>query len=410
MAGQRLGRSFGWLWSAFTISTVGTWLGFGAFPLIAIQVLDVGPAAVSGLAASGLAVGAVLALPLGPLVERHRKKPVMIAADITRFAALLSIPVFYAWGMLSYAQLLIVSIVGTAANIAFTSASGAYLASIVRPEQLLVANGRFESATWTATAVGPSLGGAAISALGPMITVIANGAAFLLSALGIGAIREHESAPPHATDTPWRAGDLVDGWRFILADRELRPLFLNSVTVNALIMATEPLLAVLLLGDLHWEAWQYGLAFGLPCVGGFAGTRIAPFLEARLGRRRVLMASGVLRALWPVGLVFVVPGTAGVILVIVVELVLITCMGVFNPLFATERLERVPAERIGRVLVAWTVTNAGAVAALTAMWGVLAAVTDARTAIGVAGVLLMTTPLLLRRRTSGQAADLITVR
>lgn len=63
MARQRLGRSFGWLRAAFPASTVGTWLGFGAFPLIAIQVLDVGPGAVSALAAAGLAVGAVLALP-----------------------------------------------------------------------------------------------------------------------------------------------------------------------------------------------------------------------------------------------------------------------------------------------------------------------------------------------------------
>lgn len=51
------------MWSAFAASTVGTWLGFGAFPLIAIQVLDVGPAAVSALAAAGPALGAVLALP-----------------------------------------------------------------------------------------------------------------------------------------------------------------------------------------------------------------------------------------------------------------------------------------------------------------------------------------------------------
>ncbi|MET0419391.1 MAG: MFS transporter, partial [Actinoplanes sp.] len=67
-----MGRSFNWLWLAFAAGTVGTWLGFGAFPLIAIQVLDAGPAAVSGLAAAGLAVGAALVLPLGPWVERQR--------------------------------------------------------------------------------------------------------------------------------------------------------------------------------------------------------------------------------------------------------------------------------------------------------------------------------------------------
>lgn len=398
MARQQLGRSFGWLWAAFTASTVGTWLGFGAFPLIAIQVLHVGPAAVSMLAAAGLAVGALLALPLGPWVEAHRKKPVMIVTDLVRFGALLTIPVAHFAGRLTYTQLLIVSVISAAANIAFTAASGAYLKQLVRPEHLLVANGRYESTIWTATAVGPTVGGAAISLLGPAVTVIANAVGFLLSALGISAIREKEADSKRVKARKVRASDLVKGWKFIHDDRQLRRLFWNTVAVNALIMATQPLLAVLLLDDLGWAAWQYGLAFGLPCIGGFAGAQAAPRLEARYGRHRVLITSGVLRALWPVGLFFVMPGNAGVVLIIAVELVLITCMGVFNPLFATERLQRVPTERVGRVLVAWRVTGNGAIAVLTALWGALAAATDARSAIGIAGVLLLATPFLLVRK------------
>ncbi|CAM3178633.1 MFS transporter [Prescottella defluvii] len=398
MARENLGRSFGWLWSAFAASTAGTWLGFGAFPLIAVLVLDVGAVGVSALAAVGLLVGAVLALPLGPWVEARRKKPVMIIADIVRCVALLTIPVTYVLGMLTYTQLLVVSALGTVSNIAFTAAGSAYLKQIVRPDQLLVANGRFESTTWTATAVGPTVGGGAISVLGPVVTVIANAAGFLLSALSIGMIRERERAATREQPTAFRAADVVEGWKVIGSEPRLRRLFWNTVAVNALIMATEPLLAVLLLRDLGWEAWQYGLAFGLPCIGGFVGARIAPVLDARYGRRRVLLVAGVLRAVWPVGLVLVAPGTAGVVLVIGIELALITCMGVFNPLFATERLESVPAAQIGRMMVAWNVTGTGAIAVLTALGGVLAAATDARIAIGIAGVLLLATPVLLLRR------------
>jgi len=94
---MRLGRDFGWLWAAFAISTVGTWLAFDAFPLIAILVLHAGPAEVSALAAAGLAVGALVAVPLGPWVEFRRKRPVMIAMDLVRLAALISIWVPTAW-------------------------------------------------------------------------------------------------------------------------------------------------------------------------------------------------------------------------------------------------------------------------------------------------------------------------
>jgi hypothetical protein len=67
MLGRRaLGRQFGWLWAAYTVSAYGSGFGFGAFPLIAVLVLHAGPAEVSALSASGLAVGAAVALPLGP--------------------------------------------------------------------------------------------------------------------------------------------------------------------------------------------------------------------------------------------------------------------------------------------------------------------------------------------------------
>jgi MFS family permease len=174
MARRSLGRQFGWLWSAYAVSTLGTWLAFDAFSLIAILALHAGPAEVSVLAAAGLAVGAVVAVPLGPWVEFRRKRPVMMAMDLIRFAALMTIPVAFALGLLSFPQLLVVSVVTGAADITFKSASGAFLKALVPGEGLLVANGRFESTTWTATALGPPLGGAAFGLFGPVTTVLAN--------------------------------------------------------------------------------------------------------------------------------------------------------------------------------------------------------------------------------------------
>src|SRR3954464_6560 len=150
-----LGRPFGWLWAAYAVSTAGTWVAFDALPLIAILVLHAAPAAVAALAAIGLAAGALLAVPLGPWVELRRKRPVMIAMDLARFAAMMSIPLAYALGWLTFVQLLVVAIVVAAADIAFKAASGACLKALVPPEHLLVANARFESTQWTATAIGP---------------------------------------------------------------------------------------------------------------------------------------------------------------------------------------------------------------------------------------------------------------
>jgi MFS family permease len=401
----QLGRSFGWLWSAYAASTYGTWIAFGAFPLIAVRVLHSPAFAVSLLEAAGLAVAAMVAFSLGPWVEHRAKRPVMIAMDLVRFVAMASVPIAYVLGLLSYGQLLVVSVVSGTASIAFTAASGAYLKYLVRSDHLLVANERFEGTSWVATAVGPPLGGALIGLLGPVITVMADALSYLLSALGVLRIRGGDVAAPRDQAIRLRGADLLGGWQFILRDPALRRLFLNSILVGGLIMATLPLLSVLLLGQYHFPAWQYGLAFGIPALGGFVGARLSARLVTRYGRHRVMTVSGRLRSLFPLGLAFVRPGTPGLLTVIIVEGLLITCMGIFNPIYATERLQRTPADHAARVLSTWSASSKLVQAALMLIWGVLATLTSPLAAITLSGVLLLATPLLLPKRTHLSALE-----
>jgi MFS family permease len=394
---RKLGRQFGWLWTSYAVSTVGTWFAFDAFPLIAILVLQSGPGQVSLLAAAGLAVGAVVAVPLGPWVEFRRKVPVMIWMDLVRFAALVTIPVAYWFGWLSFLQLVVVSVVVGAADNAFTAATGAVLKAVVPRSRLLVATGRFESTTWTATMIGPPLGGASIGLFGPVVTVLVDAVSYLVSAVSVRTIRLQET-PPVRRGERLRVADLLDGWRYILGHPALRLLFFNGVLTSGFIMATAPLLAVLMLGELGFAPWQYALAFGLPCIGGLIGSRLSAPLAARYGAHRVLMVTGWLRAFWLLGLAFVRPGVSGLLIVILVELGPITCMGIFMPLFAAYRLTETPDDRVARTLSAWSISSKAVIALMTALWGVLAAVSTPRVAVAVAGVLILATPLLLPRR------------
>jgi MFS family permease len=153
-----------------------------------------------------------------------------------------------------------------------------------------------------------------------------------------------------------------------------------------------------MLGHLSFKPWQYGLAFGAPCIGGLIGARLAHPLVARFGQHKVMLISGALRACWSVGLAFIRPGTAGLLLVIGIELGLISCMGVFNPVFATYRLNQTASDRVTRTLSAWSVTSNATIAVMTALWGLLAIATSLRSAILIAGVLTLATPFLLPRR------------
>ena len=69
----------------------------------------------------------------------------------------------------------------------------------------------------------------------------------------------------------------------------------------------------------------------------------------------------------------------------------------YNPVLATYRLDQTEKDRVARTLSAWSISSSATIAVFTALWGVLASLTGPRTAIAIAGVLILATPLLLRR-------------
>lgn len=165
-------------------------------PLVAVLVLRASAFQVSALAALSGVASAAIVVPLGPGIEYRRKRPVMISADLARFAALASVPVAAGFGVLTFAQLCVAGVVQTAGTIAFGAASGAHLKALVPAEGRMAANTRLETTNWVSQAAGPALGGVLISAAGATVTMAVDAVSFLGSALGVAGIRRPEPAPP----------------------------------------------------------------------------------------------------------------------------------------------------------------------------------------------------------------------
>jgi hypothetical protein len=275
---------------------------------------------------------------------------------------MMTIPAAYAFGWLSFVQLLVVSAVVAAAKIAFNAASGAYL----KPSC-----GR-RTCSWPTRGSSPRPGApswsgrrsagrrSACSARSPPWWPTRS--ATCSRPLGITAIaaRKNTRSVPREPGPRLRPGDLLDGWRYILTHPGLRPLFFNNLrgqradhgdrAADRRAHARPP--------RVRAVAVRPGVR--RPCVGGLIGSRLARRLVARFGRHRVCSRRGTLRACWSLGLAFIRPGAAGLVLVIAVQFGLVTCMGVFNPVFATYRLEHTEKDRIARTLSAWSVTAAPA--------------------------------------------------
>lgn len=400
---SRLPRDFHRLWGAYSISELGSALGAGALPLIAVLVLDVSAFQVSALAAVSAIASAAIALPLGSFVEFRRKRPLMVVADLMRFVALGSVPLFAWLGLLTFTQLCAVGVVQTTASIVFGAASGAHLKSLVPDAQRVEANSRFETTFWTATSVGPPLGGLLISWLGATVTLALDAVSFLLSALGIRRLHSPEPPPQTARhDLHWRR-DLSTGWRYLFGHRGLRALFWNSALFGGCIMLASPLLAVLMLRDMGLAPWEYGLALGIPGVGGILGSLCTTRLARSFGDHTVLLVFGVLRTLW-LGFIAMAPsGTTGLIVIIVAESLLLFSAGVFNPTFVTYRMRATADSHMARVTTAWSISSKTVQPIFIVAGGVLAAMTTTRFAIGTAAVLLLCSGLLLPWRDDEQA-------
>jgi hypothetical protein len=230
-------RDWRWLWTAYAVSEAGSAVGAGALPLLAVLVLDVSALQVSVLAAVSGVAAAIVVVPLAPWVDRHRKRPVMVAADLLRLVALGSVPVAAVAGLRTYGQLLVVAAVQTAGSLVFAAASGAHLKQLVPEGWRATAASRFETTFWTASFAGAPLGGLLLTLLGATVTIAVDAVSFLASAVGIRRLRSPEPQPAAraAASGGGVRGWLREagaGWRYIAGHAALLGLFANAMVLS----------------------------------------------------------------------------------------------------------------------------------------------------------------------------------
>src|SRR5438309_2172231 len=124
------------LWVGQTVSGLGSSIGGTAVGLTAVIFLQATPAQLGLLAALGVAPVLVVALVAGVWVDRLRRRPILIAADLGRAALLGTIPIAAGLGALRIEQLYIVVVLVGALTVLFEVADQAYFPTIVPRERL----------------------------------------------------------------------------------------------------------------------------------------------------------------------------------------------------------------------------------------------------------------------------------
>ena len=268
------------LWGAQIISTVGSKVSFLALPLVATVTLQATPLQMGYLSAIGSLPGLLLGLFAGVWIDREKRRPLLIAADVGRGLLLLVIPLAAHFGFLNMPLLYGVIFLTGTLGLLFSISS--YLPSLVPRAQLVEANSKLAVSSSAAEIAGPTLGGWLVQTLSAPIAMGFDAISFLLSALCLGLIGKPEPVPkPLETQTGvWR--EIGEGLHLILHQPTLRALTMSISTVSFFNAALETVYLLYMTRNLNLAPSLIGLIFGAGSVGFLLGALLPAYLTSRV--------------------------------------------------------------------------------------------------------------------------------
>ena len=281
------------LWWGQAISELGSQVSTLALPTVAILILSATPFQVGLLEALQFLAFPVLGLIAGVYADRLRRRPIMIACDVLRLAALGSVPVTYTLGALTMEQLYVVALLIGIGTVFFDVAYQSYLPAIISRADLLEGNSKLQVTGSVAQMVGPALAGFLIQFVGAARAVTVDATSFLISVLSLWWIRRPEPAPKPGTGTG-RTGFFAEMWegvRFVLGNATISRIAGCTATSN---LGGNIMFAVYLIFAyrfLHLSPGVIGIVFGAGAVGGLLGALSASWIAARIGLGPTLFVS-----------------------------------------------------------------------------------------------------------------------
>jgi MFS family permease len=284
------------LWTGETISIFGTLAAGGAVTYTAILWLHASALEISVLAACQLIPGFVVALFAGVWVDRLRRRPVMIVADIGRAVALGSIPFAALFDVLTLPQLYLTALITGTFTVFFDSAYQAYLPTLVAKDCLIEANAKLSASASVAETGGFGISGWLVQLFRAPGAVLVDAVSFLFSAFFVWRIRTPEAAPTPVHERESFVREAVEGASVVAKDPYLRAFaFTNLLQAFSTQMLSVTYL-LYLVTELGFNPGVLGMIFAIGGLTSLGGAWLANRVELLGGLGRALAISVVLRS------------------------------------------------------------------------------------------------------------------
>ena len=272
-------REFRRFWLGETVSLFGDQITLIALPLVAVLTLDASASQMGFLTAAALVPNLLFSLHAGAWLDRRgKRRQAMIATALGRAALLATIPLAYLLGLLSFAQLFVVSFLVGTLSVFFFVAYSTLFVSLVPRARYLEANSVLHGSRAFSFVSGPSVGGVLVQALAAPGALVADALSFLVSALSLSSISPDE--PP--TEEAQR-GHVKTGIRYIANSPIVRASLLATATINFFNFIFWALFILYATRTLGVRPGLLGLVLGAASVGGVIGAVVAGKLSRRIG-------------------------------------------------------------------------------------------------------------------------------
>jgi MFS family permease len=294
-AGSSLWRSGDFLkfWAGQSVSLVGTQFTVLALPLAATLLLHASPLEMGVLNSLQFLPGLILGLWFGVLLDRSRRRPIMLAANLVSALAIGTVPAVWVLGRLTMAQMFVVVFLVGSSSMVLQIGEASYVPTLVGRDRLVDANSKLQASRTSATLIGPGLAGVAIQALGAPLAMAVDAVSYLAAVAGLRSIRKPEPQaviPPG----PGLTGQVRDGLRELWRQPLVRPIMLSLAVANCFSNLSAAVYFLLFAGQRAIPPGQLGLAFTLAGVSAIAGAQVMRLLVARVGSGRIMIGSLVL--------------------------------------------------------------------------------------------------------------------
>ncbi len=276
------------LWAGQSVSLLGDQVSFLALPLTAVLFLRANAFQMGILTAAGSVPALFFALIAGVWVDRLRRRPVLMVADLGRFVLLCFIPLLFVLGLLRMEWLFVIAfLVGTLA-IFFNVASPSYLPSLIPSPLLMEGNSKLEVSRSIVLSLGPACAGVLIQVLTAPIAIVADACSFLLSAASLVWIRTPETRRPDETTHRNLLRASQDGIRFLVGSPLLRAITCTSATLSLFNSFLEAIFVLYLIQDIGIQPVLIGIIFVPGSIGFVVGALLCGRVTSWLGVGRVL--------------------------------------------------------------------------------------------------------------------------